>query len=48
MNTRKLVYHVACTLDGFIAHENHTVGGFLEEGDYIPDYLESLHATTPS
>jgi dihydrofolate reductase len=39
---RKLIYHVATTVDGYIAHEDGTTKGFLEEGEHIPDYLESL------
>ena len=39
---RKLKYHVACTIDGFIAHEDHTVEGFLAEGDHATEYLDSL------
>jgi dihydrofolate reductase len=35
---RKLVYDVAMTLDGFIAHEDGSTGGFLE-GEHVPDYL---------
>jgi dihydrofolate reductase len=40
---RKLIYHVASTLDGFIAHEDHTVDGFLGEGIHADEYLASLH-----
>jgi dihydrofolate reductase len=39
---RKLIYHVAASLDGFIAHEDHIVEGFLNEGDHATEYLESL------
>jgi dihydrofolate reductase len=39
---RKLMYHVASTLDGFIAHEDHTVDGFLNEGLHADEYLASL------
>ena len=39
---RKIKYHVASTVDGFIAHKDHTVGGFLPEGEHVTDYLESL------
>jgi len=39
---RKLKYHVATTLDGFIAHQDHTVGGFVDEGEHVTDYLNSL------
>lgn len=39
---RKLIYHVSTTLDNFICHEDGSIGGFLADGDHIPDYLESL------
>ena len=39
---RKLKYHVATTLDGFIAHQDHTVGGFMDEGEHVTDYFISL------
>ena len=39
---RKLKYHVACTIDGFIAHEDHTVEGFLADGEHATEYLDSL------
>lgn len=39
---RKLKHHVACTIDGFIAHTDHTIGGFAVEGDHVTDYLDSL------
>lgn len=39
---RKLKYHVATTLDGFIAHQDHTIGGFVGEGEHVTDYLNSL------
>jgi len=38
MSHRKLVYYVAITVDHFIAHEDGSVGGFLEQGNHIPDY----------
>lgn len=38
----KLIYHVATTLDHYIAHENHSIDGFLPEGDHITDYVASL------
>ena len=41
---RKIKYHVASTADGFIAHEDHTVEGFLPEGDHVTDYLGSLRS----
>lgn len=42
LNMRKLIYHVACSTDGFIAHTDHTVDGFLNEGRHSADYQESL------
>ncbi|WP_164007736.1 dihydrofolate reductase family protein [Pyxidicoccus trucidator] len=44
---RKLKYHVASTVDGFIAHEDDTYGAFLQErlvkdGEHITDYLASF------
>jgi len=39
---RKLKYYVASTVDGFIGHEDGSVGGFLEQGEHVADYLESL------
>ena len=39
---RELKYHVACTVDGFIGHEDGSVDGFIQEGDHATDYLESL------
>lgn len=39
---RKIIYHVATTLDGFIAHEDHAIDGFFNEGDHVTDYLTHL------
>lgn len=39
---RALVYHVASTLDGFIADTEHGVSAFPTEGDHIPEYLAAL------
>ena len=39
---RKLKYYVACTVNGFIAHEDGSFGGFLFEGEHVADYLESF------
>jgi dihydrofolate reductase len=39
---RKIVYHVATTLDHYIAHENGTINGFPAEGPHVEDYLASL------
>lgn len=42
MPVRKLVYYVATSVDHYIAHEDETVAGFLEEGQHITDYFNSL------
>lgn len=39
---RKLIYHVAVTLDNFIAHPDGTTDGFLPSGTYIQDFLDSI------
>lgn len=39
---REIIYHVATTLDGFIAHPDGTTDGFLGEGEHVEDYLRSL------
>lgn len=39
---RKVQYFVACSVDGFIAHEDGTWEGFLMEGRPVNDYLDSL------
>ena len=39
---RQIIYHVATTLDSYIAHEDHTIEGFIPEGDHADEYLESL------
>lgn len=39
---RKLIYHVATSIDGFIAQENDNINLFPTEGDHIPDYIQSL------
>lgn len=39
---RKLKYCVACTVDGFIAHQDGSLDGFLFEGEHVADYLESF------
>ena len=39
---RKLKYHVAITLDGFIAHQDRTADGFVPEGEHVTDYMNSL------
>ncbi len=39
---RKLKYHVACTVDGYIAREDGSFPGFIPEGEHVTDYLASF------
>lgn len=39
---RKMIYHVATTLDNYICHEDGSIDGFMPEGDHVTDYQESL------
>lgn len=39
---RKLIYHVATSLDDFIAGEDDSIEAFPTEGDHIQDYVQSL------
>jgi dihydrofolate reductase len=41
---RKLKYHVAITVDGFIAREDGSFDCFRADGEHITDYLESLQS----
>lgn len=45
---RKLIYYVACTLDGFIAHEDGSFDGFLTEGEHFIDLFKNFPETIPS
>lgn len=40
---KKIIYHVATTVDNFIARKDGSTAGFLFEGDHVEDYLESLN-----
>lgn len=39
---RALIYHVATTLDGFLAREDGSFDFFPTQGDHVDDYLASL------
>jgi len=45
---RKLIYYVACTVDGFIAHEDGSFDCFLTGGEHVADLLESFPETIPA
>lgn len=45
---RNLVYYVACSLDGFIAHEDGSFGGFLFSGPHMNDLTREFPETIPS
>lgn len=42
-----ITYYVASSLDGFIAHEDGTWGGFLTEGEHFADLFASFPETLP-
>ncbi|MEM7801392.1 MAG: dihydrofolate reductase family protein [Chloroflexota bacterium] len=39
---RKLIYHIACSIDGYIAHEDGSVDGLLMAGEHADDFVASL------
>jgi hypothetical protein len=45
---RRIVYYVACTLDGFIAREDGSFDCFLFEGEHFPDLMASFPETFPA
>jgi dihydrofolate reductase len=45
---RKLIYYVACTVDGFIARADGSFDCFLTEGEHFADLIESFPETIPS
>ena len=44
---RTLTYYVAGSVDGFIAHDDGTWGGFLTEGDHLVDLFADFPETIP-
>lgn len=45
---RKLVYYVACTVDGFIAREDGSFDCFLFEGEHFTDLVRNFPETFPA
>ncbi|MCG8480782.1 MAG: dihydrofolate reductase family protein [Spirochaetales bacterium] len=41
---KKLIYHIATSVDGFIADTGGSVNGFLMEGEHADDFKQSLSA----
>ncbi|RBP53347.1 dihydrofolate reductase family protein [Arenicella xantha] len=39
---RKINYHIAVTLDGYICHQDASIDGFLMEGPHADDFVSSL------
>lgn len=39
---RKIIYHIATTLDGYIAHADNTTGGFSFDGPHVTAYMQHL------
>ena len=45
---RELTYYVACSVDGFIAHNNGSHDGFSQDSEYLADIFTSFPETVPS
>jgi dihydrofolate reductase len=45
---RELIYYVACSVDGFIAHPDGSHDGFSQDGEYFADLFASFPETVPS
>jgi dihydrofolate reductase len=45
---RKLVYYVACTLDGFIVREDGSFDCFLFQGEHFQDLIAKFPETFPA
>lgn len=45
---RELVYYVACSVDGFIAHADGSHDGFSQDMDYLSELFATFPETVPS
>ena len=45
---RRLVYYIACTLDGFIAHKDGSHEGFLFQGEHFGDLIKRFPECFPA
>lgn len=45
---RELTYYVACSIDGFIAHNDGSHDGFSQESDYTADLAAAFPETFPT
>ncbi len=45
---QQLTYYVACSVDGFIAHEDGSLDGFLQEGEYLAALAKAFPETFPA
>ena len=41
---RKIKYHIACSIDGFITDKNKSVKDFLMNGEHVDDFKKSLES----
>jgi dihydrofolate reductase len=48
MRKRRLVYYVACTVDGFIAARDGSFDCFLQEGDHLRDLIADFPESVPA
>lgn len=39
---RKIIYYIAASVDGFIAHKDGSINGFLMEGEHADDFIRSF------
>lgn len=45
---RELTYYVACSIDGFIAHQDGSHDGFAQDEEYIADLVKTFPETFPA